>query len=803
MRSPPPFVVMLFLVTFVGTVWGDVRTKPTPPPSAPYQRQSLAGLSDEELLRRMGPGRKAYEFEYASIIQSHVPDGFWKMKPSRAAIALLEVNLSEQDRGRYRFEIEEHRGAQPPEAGSLAVTYNSSRCYNAIDRYYFLRFDPAGSYLAYAGLSAGGVVFYSAVHDQPAFDLRICPLSYADARQLAATLWSLDRVRNPQGERDAPWSMTMSTADGFGAITLKGADGDILFERRERRWAAQLSERWRGRINDEVFVNFASYLMTKALPKHLGKAWVDAAASEDQPAFLRRDRGPRYNEAELARIEQLTLRILADFSPGQERISYPIVAAAAEAAGTLLLPDAEPLLGQIRTALPEPRPMRRFEDVSNELHTLRTADADTAKKRAERKGKISALEAEQTAILRESGSDGARYLHGVVTSSLRKLAIADDVEALHALAIAREADSQWALQRLSRVDAARYVDALESCMSREEPRWARQYFEEIVRVDPERAKAIAAALPPDQANALTVSAFAVLHRANELADEGERVTALLAVLQNPKSGWDQRGQAIDLLVPPEEPLRYPQPEVDQALLRVLEPDQADDVVNFTQAAACRALALRRRTETFELMAGLLAANRDPFLYGRILDAMAQLAQADPGRLNPRLLRIVTPELAATNKRMDEIMWVIWTADLRSLRPTLEQLGTSGPDDYEDAKASSCGGDVTPVKGRFHLARQIADTWNATDPVTEIRLLTALGLEMAYFLTNEPDMSRLYRFRTSLRAAAQSLTPEQRERLETFFQVVLAQPERDDTANAAQRRQIVDLVKQTIAAPASK
>lgn len=803
MRSPAPLVVSLLMLVVVGSLAAGVREKVTPPESAPYRRQSLADLSDEALLRRMGRGRKAYEFQYASILQSHVPDGFWKMKPAEAALSLLEVNLSKQQRGRYRLELDDSRDAQPPEAGSVALTYNSSRCYNAFDGFYFLRFDPTNSYLAYASLSAGGVVFYSAVHDQPAFDLRICPLSYADARHLAGTLWSLDRVRSVRDELDSSWSMTMSSADGFGSVTLRDGGGNILLAHRERRWAAQLSERWRGKMDQEVFVNFASYLMTKALPDHLGKAWTDAALSDNLPAYLRGDLGPRYTEEELVRIEQLTLRILADFSPDQTRISYPIVSAAAKAAGTLLLPAAKPLLEQIREALPEPKPMRKYDEVSSELHALRIANVDTPAQRAERDEKIGALEAEQTAILRESSSDSARYLHDTVASSLRKLDIADDANALHALAIMREADAQWAMQRLSRVDTARYVDALETHMRREEPRWARQFYEEIARVAPERAKAIAAALPPDQAGALTVSAFAVLHQANQLTDESERVTALLAVLQDPKSGWDQRGRAIDLLVPPDEPMRYSQPAIDAALLRVLEPDQADEVVNFTQAAACRALALRQRTDTFDLMAGLLAANPDPFLYGRILGAMAHLAQADPKRLNPRLLKIVTPELATTNKQMEEILWVIWTADLQSLRRRLEKLGTSGPDDYEDEKASSYGGEVTPVKGRFHLARQIADVWNASDPVTEIRLLTALGLEMAYFLTNEPDMSRLYRFKTSLRAAAQSLTPEQRERLETFFQVVLAQPERDDTANPAQRRQIVDLVRETIAAPASK
>lgn len=777
------------------------QTKPLPPPSDPYERQSLTDLSDADLLRRMGPGRKAQDFERASLIRDHVPPDFWTMDAPRAALALTETNRSEQHRARFQLAVDDREAAHPPKSGSVAVTYVSSRCYNAVDSFYFLRFDPAGSYLAYASLSAGGVVFYNVVHDQPAFDLRLCPLSYVDAHHLAATLWSLDRVRTRGGDQDSWGNFVSSTADGSGTVMLRDGEGTVVCERAGRLWAAELSERWSGDYDHEAFVNFASYLTARTLPERLGKAWTDAAPREQRSTYLQRDQEPRYTEDELQQLARLTTHFLADFSPTQDRVSYAIVAAAAKAAGTLALSEAKPSLEKILAAVPEPKPVRTLDEVRNEMRAIRQTRPNDPEQRVAREQKLNALEAEQDALLRESDSNSPRYLRRVVVSSLRKLAAADNPETLQMWAVAREEDSPWALQRLSRVDTIRYVQALETCMNQLEPRWARQLFEEIVRVDLARATAIAASLPPDKANALTVSAFTVLHQANQLADREQRVTALLAVLQDPKSGWEQRGKAIDLLVPPEEPMRYPQREIDDALLHSLNPDQADAVVNFTQAAACGALALRQRTETFDRMAKLLAKNRDPFLYGRILGATAHLAQVDPGRFNPRLIKIVTPELTATNKQMTEILWAIWSADLRSLGSKLEQLGTSGPDDYEDAKAWSSGGDVTRVAGRFHLARKIADTWNATDPVTQIRLLTALALETAHSLTDEPDPARIFRFKTSLRQSALGLTSPQREQLDAFFQAVIEEPERDDSASAGQRQKIINLVK-AIIAPAS-
>jgi len=477
-----------------------------------------------------------------------------------------------------------------------------------------------------------------------------------------------------------------------------------------------------------------------------------------------------------------------------------MVATAADAAGVLGFAEAKPSLEKILAALPEPKPMRTYDEVYREVDATRQEHPENPEQRAARDQKLKTLEAEQDAILRESGADSPRRLREVVSSSLRKLATADNPEALYTWALAREPGSQWALQRLSRADPGRYVRALEAWMNQAEPRWARQYFDEIARVNPARATEIAAARPTDRADALTVSSFSILHQASQLTDEQQRVIALLAVFQNPKSGWEQRGKAIALLVPPDEPMRYPQTAIDDALLHALDPDQADDVVNFTPAEACRALALRRRTETFDRMEKFLRSSRDSYIYGRILEAAALLAQADPERLNPRLLKIVKPELAATNKQMNEILWTIWAADLRSLGPKLEQLGTSGPDDYEDERAWTSGGEVAPVKGRFHLARKIADLWNATDPVTQIRLLTAFALETSYSLTEEPEPARIHRLKASLRQATLVLTPPQRERLDAFFQTMIALPTaNDDTPSPEVRRKLVQFVKTTILA----
>jgi hypothetical protein len=727
--------------------------QPSPPPSKPYNRRSLTDLSDTELLRLMTErGRTAQDFESAAIVRNHVPPDFWTMDPKAAALAVAEMNRSPEHRARYELSVDDHSPDLPPASCTLALTNASARCYNAVDAHYFLRVDPKGSYLAYGRSSSGGVVFYSIVFDQPAFDLRFCPLSYEDARHLAATIYWLDRLHSRNSGRDSVRWMNYSSADGHATLSLRNGEGALLFDHQNTRWSDSLSERWTGNYDHEAFVNFATYLVKDVLTERLGTTWIDAKPTHSQNNLLRQDRGPLYTEEEIRHFTKLTNRFLAGFSSTQDQFSLPLVTCAAEAAGTLAMPEAKPLL---------------------EILAKQTAEGSTDNRLV--------------------------HLRQVALTALRKIETANDSSALYTWAIAKEPGSQWALQRLSLLDQPRYAQALETWMSTSEVKaeGVRQIFQELQRVAPARATAIAAALPPEKQSALTVAAFSLLQKTGQLTDEAERLNALLAVALNPKGGWE-RVEAINLLVPTEDPFRYPQRDVDNALLRMLDPDMADPIINFTSAWACQGLARRQRIETFDRMTQLLGSTKDSMTYDRILEAVVLLARSDPARFNPRLTEIIAPQLKATNKAMTGILWAIWMADLRNLLPELERLGTADPEDYEDNKASSSGGEITPVLGRFHLARKIADVWNATDPVTQIRLLTAFAMVTPYDYVEGSPPERGSPLAAALRQSAQTLTPLQRQRLEEFFQAVIQQPERDDLPTQKRRQHIVTLAIAAIA-----
>ncbi len=743
----------------------SLKSRAPAPPSNPYCKTSLAALSDPELLHYMGRGKASYDFEAENKIRNRLPAGFWALEPKAAALALIDCNRANAHRNAFLVALDDRDQPTPPAVCSLAFSDSSSRCYNAVDAHYFLRVDPENSYLAYAREWSGGAVFYNLVHDQPAFDLRLCPLPYIEAKKIADVIWWLDHVRSMRRRTSHSFGSSFSTADGHGRLTLRSHNGLPLLKRHGTLWAAQLSERWSGEFDQESCLNFASYLISDVLPQHLGRSWAQWEPSYCQDILARKESAPRYAEQELTHIKNTSERFLSLFTRAQDQISFALVSVAAEAAGALPMPDAMPQLRAVANALPPPAsPMRSYEEVSAETAKVAEEGLKSPQARKQLEQKSDALSAEIDAILADASPDSTGHLRRTTDLTLRQIATAQDPARLLAWATSTAEGSQWALQRLATLDRTAYATALEWWIARSDGKWARQLFEELNTVAPERASKIARDLPPDKAGALTLSAFALLSALDTVPDEPTRLAAIIRVLHDPNSGWQERSRAIELLVPPEKPMRYPAQQVDEALLKLLAPDQADDTINFTLSAACRALARRGKVEHFDRIVETLSTIKDAGVYSRILGALTQLAQVDPARFNPQLLAIIKPNLAQTNIQMAELLWCIWSADLREVKPELERLATASPDDYEDPKACSYGGSVTPVDGRFHLARKIVSIWNEDDDTARARLLAGLALGECNSFISEPVPERLRRLQIELGSTGAKLTTAQRDQI---------------------------------------
>lgn len=742
-------------------------------PAEPYRYTSLKSASDADLWRFMAHSQSESERDAENASRNRLPENFWTMDAKAAALALVEANRTEKHRAHYQIAIDDRDQAEPPPRCTITFSTASARCYNAIDGHYFLRIDPDDSYLAFAGSSSGGVVFYNAVYDQPVFDLRICPLGYEEARKIAHVIWWLDRVRSRALSTDSETERIITSGGGRGHFVMRVDDRAVIDQ--ANGLASSLSETWTDHYTPETFLNFAWFLVTDALPASLGQTWSQFEPTEQRPSERRETSAPVYSEAERKRLQEFTDRFLSWFSLTQERISFPIVSQAVQFLGNFGIVSHAPRLREIEAALPSPAPPKRsYDEISAEEDKLpQPFEIKDPKKRKRIEEQRAALDAESDATLYDDISGSPDLLRQALTASLRKLVMATDAARLSTVAVSKSDEGQWALQRLAQIDRKRYADALEILTRKTTGKWARQFFAELAQVDQARAATIARNLPPEKIDDLTISAFLVLADAGTVPDEGQRLATIIKMLHNPKTDWQERWRAIDLLVPQDAPMRYAGREVDEALLKLFEPGQANDSSKSTLDRACRALALRSRTDLFDRILQHFEKMSDPG--NTVLGALTQLAQADPARLKPRLVSILKPHFSKTNKSMIAILWAIWAADLRELQPDLERLATRNGDEPQDAKARSYGGAVSPVTGRFHLARKIVSLWEEPDAYTRARLLIALAVTESNDFIEKENPERFARFKIEIARLGDELSADEKQKLSAFLDAMESSP----------------------------
>lgn len=721
--------------------------KPAPEDlSRPYRYASLQDLSSEGILSFMGGGRNARDLEQSIILSNHVPSTFWSLPPKEAAFAFANANRYPIHRDLYALAIDNRDGQSPPDTGSIAVSQIHDKSYSDVDTHYYLRVAPERSTLVYSRPENGSGMFFSLGESQPTFDFRLCELDYPDARHIAHVLWWLDRIRSHRDNPPDTLGSSWSSADGRTSLDFRFADGSLLFRRDGTLWANHIAERWQEDYSPEVFVNLADHLFYGPLRDRLGDS--ETTQAPDLPP--------------------LTASLLNLFTPDQTSLSLAIARDAIRAAGEAADPSLEAPLAALLAQIPNLPPKRTRKDI----------EADRARFFAvmpsnpawdESQAKLGLLHDELMASYRDTGANDFHSLQSAIELSLRQIRSAHDLEILEAWARTDEPGADWAIRRLRHLDHDRYVETLEWWVHHSESHRARHAFNLLARENSARAGETAAEPSVESRADLATAAFAQLAQATDLPDGPPRIEALIRVALSTNSYWEERGRAIDLLVPPDQPLKYPNSEIDEALLRLMDPSMADETINFTLGKACLALARRGRTNTFDAMVRTLESLEDPMVYPDILRALIQLAQLDPPRYHPRLVKLLRPQFHHTNKRVTELIMAAWAADLRQLQPDIERIATSGPDDYESERAHSCGGHPSDVDDRFHLARQIASLWNEEDPATKALLLLAFGFHQALNLSVNPGTEQSCRMETELSRLAPTLSPDHRRQVTKFIE----------------------------------
>jgi hypothetical protein len=231
-----------------------------------------------------------------------------------------------------------------------------------------------------------------------------------------------------------------------------------------------------------------------------------------------------------------------------------------------------------------------------------------------------------------------------------------------------------------------------------------------------------------------------------------------------------RSSVISNLASLDEPLRYRDPRIDEALFRVARkgltpraPNRRTGQSDFEDAArAAHALATRKRAEVFPIVMQLLEGGDNEMRYSKeeLLDAASLLSPAKP-EFEQKLIEYLTTqldELAKSPHSSSELFDSVWRANLRTLTPLLEKMATASPEEIEDERGAAWTDPPRPVLGRFHGARRILIAWREADALTKLKL-DAIIEASSFQLGGPADF---------LRQEFDSLPADQQQKFIAFF-----------------------------------
>lgn len=747
----------------------DAHRIPAEHLSKPYRYQSAGKLSDEKLFAFLSARPSAWEYLSERMQKATAVEDLWTLDPQAAALAYVRRNRPPPTYSRHLLGVDNPAHERPPMEGDLTLFDGPSLAGTFVHSLHCAR---EGSYLAYAA----SVQYWhdvSALEIRTQYEFRKLDLSYAQARRILQTVWWMSRIRSRQLTSDSSMEFMSggSTSDGFATVRIAAKESNLTVTGTRSAnhpgtflGVGEFDETY----STSAFINLVVQLFQREIPDRLGHAW------KAQEIPLRWNEARRAPEAqtdqELARIKVLTADFLRLFR--ERRLAAGIAVQAVMAVGERGWHDLRPEVEQISGMLP---PLldheKRLEGIAAQLKEWEEKLGADASEKAHHKRErrrfamenpsvrqtpgwnVKPLTAEESAKFAEVDAlydlrNRVRYqapqadldfaeLRRMISFVRRQLDHFDDAEALFRWAAEEEAATGFVLSRLVKIDRNLAIALLRRCEEKEEGEMQQRYY----------------------ANAWKALTAATLDEAS--LDAAARAR-LIMTLRNTEADDAERESALEALVPRSDPKRYPDPAIDDALLEFLvqEFPTLDELP----------IAIARRLGPKAWEALLQYSNRVdnygiPHLH-QGLPALTLIAQAEPDPYRAKLRDILAGELQQNNGYLDTSLWSIWQLDLRELKPEIERIATSGPEDYEGTFGSGGINHKQPVDQRYHRARHIAALWNEEDPLTRARLLVAFALTEARTFSHTQN-GALERLQNQLAAERAGLTKAQVSALEKF------------------------------------
>lgn len=208
--------------------------------------------------------------------------------------------------------------------------------------------------------------------------------------------------------------------------------------------------------------------------------------------------------------------------------------------------------------------------------------------------------------------------------------------------------------------------------------------------------------------------------------------------------------AIDNLVPWQEPMRFSDQRIDQALREILQDNLSGNFADGKRERAssyeidhaARALAWRDCTEVLPLLLNTLRTRRgiDVTDSDGVLASAALLASRHD-EWRPAIisyLRAQLSDVAGSKHASWKLFDLAWRYEFRELTPLLQDLATADEDELEETWRKSSLDSQPPQPRHFHAPRKILRSWQELNPLTKLKL-DALMEASSSELFRPPDL----------------------------------------------------------------
>ncbi|MGC4014815.1 MAG: hypothetical protein QM755_09920 [Luteolibacter sp.] len=731
-----------------------------PTPQKPYEFCSLKDSSDQELLSFFkGKPRNDDRFERGSPLS--VPENFWNLDPKEAALALVKANRDSTQRFRWQLAVDARPPAAPPKSGWLVFDGSSAPCYSFSTAGIALRFGVSDSWLLVEESNHQGVVGADAFVDSPAYRVQIIPLSLAEGRFLADTIYWMNRIRSVDTLLPAEHNQSgrfQSSADGFGTLSLfpdgmpaeKVSTGTVT--------SFQSTATVGTGYDRQSFLNLTSWLLKRALPGHLKDRWKQTDPIE--PRSLMTPFEERLTERQSAEsrkhLESTLLTILHRHA--SDPIPASVLAELVGYAGEERLVGLEEELKTIQATLkPETAEERELVELDrkfapNDLEF----PFDGEEKPADAK-----LRQRRETLQSKYEFHPSHTLRKPISSALRQLRMAGQPAALLKEGRGKGDLSYWALKVLQFDYPEIYAQILTERFPNEDLEGRRSILNVLAAWQPEKAKDLISQMPPGQQ----------LDLASDLADfemkqspevAAKRAPDLLKIVSDRKRSLETRRRAMSSLA--DLPLsRESQEECERLMLRELDDPQKGEFGSSTLSYAVSTLS--RLPGASKHLARIEALAIDE--YGGDSSLLQAVSRASAGLVDRQthLQRVIGPKLEKCRGGMNDWFSAILAFDLRLLAEQVGNLATESSNVEDGEGANSWGGSfTTPIGHRYHMARIVTALWNETDPETLARMWTTLALIERFRGDYDDTLSVIGSLENRTKQALLGVSPEKRQSL---------------------------------------